>query len=137
LLILTYLRYICNELKTNYSILLRFLGRKLVIMLLIAGSTFAAFATLGDGKKVTPSKEKKNKSLLSNKTRTNNTFSLRSGYNFRGNHVMNADNQKFVNLQTTLAYRKGNTTYIVPVQKKVFLEKVIFNDDLLRNRRAY
>ena len=50
---------------------------------------------------------------------------------------MNADNQKFVNLQTTLAYRKGNTTYIIPVQKKVFLEKIIFNDDLLRNRRSY
>jgi hypothetical protein len=108
-----------------------------VILFLIAGSTFAAFATLGDGKKVTPRKEKPGKSLLSNKTRTNNTFSLRSGYNFRGNHVMNSDNQKYVNLNTTLAYKKGSTTYILPVQKKVFLEKIIFNDDLVRNRRSY
>jgi hypothetical protein len=123
-------------LKTNYSILLRFLGRKIAIILLIAGSAFVAFATLGDGNKATPKKEKKG-SLLSNKSRTNNSFSLRSGYNFRGNKVINPDNQRYVNLNTTVTYRKGTTTYMLPVQKKVFLDKVVFNDDLLRNKRNY
>ncbi len=40
-------------------------------------------------------------------------------------------------MHTTLKYKKGSATYVLPVQKKVFLEKVVFNDDLLRNRRNY
>lgn len=123
--------------KTKRSILLNFLGRKLVVILLITGSTAAAFATLGDGNKKSSGKDKPAKSLLTNKSRTNHTFSLRSGYYFRGSHVLSAQNNRYVNMQTTLTYKKGSATYILPVQKKVFLEKVIFNDDLLRNRRNY
>ena len=130
--------YICNRLKTNSPILYKLLGRKIAVIALIAGSTIAAFATLGDGNKKTgPGTSAKGKSILSNKTRVSDNFSLRSGYEFRGNQVMNTRNQKFVNLQTTLTYRKGGTNYILPVQKKVFLDKVVFNDDLLRNRRSY
>ena len=110
------------------------LGRKIVVILLITGSTFAAFATLGDGKSSKKS-DRPTKSLLSNKSRTNNAFSLRVGYNFRGSQVINTQQQRFVNLNTTLTYRKGTTTYVLPVQKKVFLDKIIFNDDLLRNNR--
>ncbi|HEX6194092.1 MAG TPA: hypothetical protein VFZ42_17080 [Chitinophagaceae bacterium] len=117
--------------------MLKLLGRKLAVVALIAGSTIAAFATLGDGNKKSSSATKPNKSILSNKTHSSNNFSLRSGYEFRGNQVINTRHQKFVNLHTTLTYRKGTTNYILPVQKKVFLDKVILNDDLLRNRRAY
>ena len=131
------MRYICNRLKTNYSILLKLLGRKLAVIALITGSTFVAFATLGDGNKKPTPTSKPGKSILSNKSISSNNFSLRSGYEFRGNQVINTRHQKFVNLHTTLTYRKGNTNYILPVQKKVFLDKVIFNDDLLRNRRSY
>ena len=131
------MRYICNRLKTNYSILLKLLSRKLAVIALITGSTIAAFATLGDGNKKATPNSKPAKSILSNKSISSNNFSLRSGYEFRGNQVINTRHQKFVNLHTTLTYRKGTTNYILPVQKKVFLDKVIFNDDLLRSRRAY
>jgi hypothetical protein len=124
-------------LKNKRTILLKFLGRKLVVILLITGSTAAAFATLGDGNKKSSGKDKPSKSLLTNKSRTNNTFSLRSGYYFRGSHVLSAQNNRYVNMHTTLKYKKGSATYVLPVQKKVFLEKVVFNDDLLRNRRNY
>ncbi|HET9429880.1 MAG TPA: hypothetical protein VFO70_01830 [Chitinophagaceae bacterium] len=102
-------------------------------MALITGTAFAAFGTLGDGK--TRAGEKSSKSLLTNKSRTNNSFSLRSGYHFRGSQVINPE-QRYVNFNTTLTYRKGHTTYVLPVQKKIFLDKIIFNDDLLRNRRS-
>ena len=104
---------------------------------MITGSTIAAFATLGDGNKKATPNSKPAKSILSNKSVASNNFSLRSGYEFRGNKVINTRHQKFVNLHTTLTYRKGTTNYILPVQKKVFLDKVIFNDDLLRNPRSY
>ena len=123
--------------KTNRSISFKAIAKKLTVVLLITGSTVAAFATLGEGNKAYPGKSKPGKSLLSNKTQTNNNFSLRSGYNFRGNQVINTQTQRFVNLNTTIAYRRGSTLYILPVQKKVFLDKVIFNDDLLRSRRSY
>jgi hypothetical protein len=109
------------------------LGRKLVVILLITGSAAGAFATLGDGK--TPKKGKSTQSLLLNKSRTNNSFTLRPVYQFRGSQVINTHDPRFINLNTTLTYKKGATTYILPVQKKVFLDKVIFNDDLLRNSR--
>ena len=127
-------QYICKQLKTSYSILLTLIGRKLAILVLITGSAVAAFATLGDGKSLP--KEKSSKSLLTNKSRTNNSFSLRSGYDFRGSQVINVYNLRYINLNTTLTYKKGSTTYSLPVQKKVFLDKIIFNDDLLRNRRS-
>lgn len=30
-------------------------------------------------------------------------------------------------LNTVVTYQKGNTTYIMPLKKKVFLEKINFN----------
>jgi hypothetical protein len=113
-------RYICNQLKTNKPILVAVLG-KIAVLMLIAVSAAGAFATLGDGslkkKHATPSL------LLSNKTQTN-SFSLRSGYSFRGSDVINYREQRFVNMNTVLTYQKGNTTYIVPLKKKVMLGNV-------------
>ncbi len=66
--------------------MLKMLGKKLTVFALLAGTAVAAFATLGDGK-VRNNNSKK--SLLSNKTvLTPGTFSLKSGYNFRGNEVI-------------------------------------------------
>lgn len=112
----------------------RLIGRKLAVMLLLAVSA-GAFATLGDGKKKSSSPKK---SLLSSKNYSSpGSFSLKSGYTYRGNQVMNpSDEKKYIRLNTVITTQRGNTTYIVPLKKKVILRNVkldISNRQLKRN----
>ena len=109
--------------KTDRETILRFLQRKVVTILLLASSAIGAFATLGDGKG-----KDKNKNLLSNQKviRMPGVFTLKSGYNYRGSQIINQDASHFIFLNTTITYQKGNTTYIVPLKKKVMLENVRF-----------
>lgn len=87
----------------------------------------ACFATLGDGRqKQTSSK----KSLLTHKPAYNyKTFSLNTGYNYRGSNLLSTPpaNQNMLVLNTVVTYQRGNTTYIMPLKKKVVLDKVVFN----------
>ena len=109
----------------NYSKLkiLRIIGRKLAVILVVAGSAATAFATLGDGKKKS---DMPKASLLTSKVSKPGSFSLRSGYSYRGNSVLNTkeSEKKYINLNTTVTYQRGNTTYIVPLKKKVILNNV-------------
>lgn len=111
--------------KTNFFIS-KAAARKLIVFLILGGSAIGAFATLGDGK---IGKDKSRNSLLSAKTRTTpGTFSLQSGYSFRGNQVIDFEQNKYINLNTVVTYQQGNTTYTLPSKKKVILNnKVTFN----------
>lgn len=101
------------------------IGRKLSVILLIAVSAVASFATLGEGNK--KASRTKTSSLLSSRTNTPGSFTLRSGYTYRGNQVIKGQTQKkYISLNTTVTYKKGNTTYIVPLKKKVVLSNVTF-----------
>lgn len=95
-------------------------------MLLLAASAIGAFATLG-----TPGrgKNEKSKSLLSGKSSAySGTFSLHSGYNFRGSRVIRSQENKYINLNTVVTYQQGHTTYMVPLKKKIALNgKITFN----------
>ncbi len=105
--------------------------------MLIGIIAVASFATLGDGK-IKSVKEGPKKSLLSNKsTITPGTFSLKSGYTYRGNQVINPNSEpKSIRLNTVVTLQKGNITYTVPLKKNVILDKVkidISNRQLRRN----
>lgn len=101
------------------------LRKKLAVVVLIALSTAGAFATLGDGK---IRSDKPKASLLSNKTAiSKSSFSLRSGYNYRGSEIINTKSPKYINLNSPVTYQKGHTTYTVPLRKKVVLDKITFN----------
>jgi len=102
------------------NILWRVVSRKLAVMLLIAVSAIASFATLGDGNKKS---DLPKKSLLSSRTIKTGSFSLRSGYTYRGNEVI-ASQKKYLSLNQKVTYQKGNTTYIVPLKRKVILSNV-------------
>lgn len=95
--------------------------------------TAAVFATLGDGRgKKTASK----KLMNSRPTISSNGFTLKSSYSYRGNQVITESSRKFINLNTVVTIQKGNTTYIVPLKKKVILNNVkidISNRQLKRN----
>lgn len=106
-----------------------FFKKKAVTVLLISAS-LAAFATLGDGGK--KNNNNHHSSLLSVRSDVSNykNFSLRSGYNFRGATLLNEPKpEKFIMLNTTITVQKGNTTYIVPMKKKVLLDKIKFAPD--------
>jgi hypothetical protein len=99
---------------------IKVLRRKLATAICVTAS-FAAFATLGDGGKRTAG----NPNLLSYKTPSNlHSFTLKSGYNYRGNNLLSNNRDRSIMLNTVVTYQKGNTTYIVPLKKKVFLDKV-------------
>ena len=114
--------------------ILRILSRKLAVILLMVISA-AAFATLGDGKSKSGTSKS---SLLSNKMLLKpGSFSLKSGYSYRGNKVINNNSEKrYIRLNTVVTVQKGNISYIVPLKKKAILNNVkidISNRQLRRN----
>lgn len=104
---------------------MRILGRKLTALTLIAVSAAAAFATLGDGKRKNASTTPKN-ALLSGRTATiKGFFSLKSGYSYKGSEVLNSSSdKKYISLNTVVNVQRGNTTYVLPLKKKVIIDKV-------------
>jgi hypothetical protein len=109
------------KIKTNV------LRRNLVTALCI-GVSLAAFATLGDGgKKHISSIGNDNLLSLRSAPLDYKHFSLKSGYEYRGNSILNTETRgKFIFLNTVMTYQKGNATYILPLKKKLFLGKVTF-----------
>jgi len=100
------------------------LKRKIATAVLVTASV-AAFATLGDGGS---KKGQKRTSYSSKFSYTAKNFSLRSGYDYKGNNVLGSENSpRFIVLNTTVTYQKGNTTYVMPLKKRVILDKVKFN----------
>ena len=101
--------------------------RKLVTALFVTLSA-GAFATLGDGKQK-GSGGAQSKSLLTKAVTYNyKTFSLKSGYNYRGSMLFHTAprEEKFIMLNTVITYQKGNATYILPMKKKVIMDKIKF-----------
>jgi len=114
----------------------RIVGKKLTAILLLAVIGIAAYATLGDGKSKSSTTPKK--SLLSNKASVvPGSFTLKSGYTYRGNSVINTSSgNNYISLNTVVTTQKGNTVYIVPLKKKVILSNIkidISNRQLKRN----
>jgi hypothetical protein len=115
-------------LKTNSNILLRTFSRKLALFVLL-GASVGAFASLGDGKKSGDGKTP-GKSLLSlKKNIPAGSFSLKSGFIYRDFKVTASEKENFISLNTVITYQKGNSTYILPLKKKVLMDKLTFNPD--------
>jgi hypothetical protein len=118
-------------LKTKSFILIKF-GRKLAVIVLLSVTAIGAFATLGDGRSKS---SKPNNSLLSNRVSfAPGMFSLKSGYNFRGSQVISLEDERYININTVVTYQKGNSTYIMPLKKKLFLDKISFNPNAASRR---
>ena len=108
---------------TNRNILFQIARRKFAALVLLSLFTVGAFATLGDGS----SKKSKTSNILSDRTVVikHGSFSLKSGYNYRGNNVINPVSQNvYINLNTVATYQRGNRTYILPIKSKVLLNNV-------------
>lgn len=107
----------------NQSTILSILRRKTALVVLLAGSAVGSFAIkpiLGDDRG-----KNANRSLLkNNQTSIPSRFTIKSDYNFRGRQIMtDTKQQAYINLNTTITYQKGNTTYIIPLKKKVYINQ--------------
>lgn len=119
--------------KTNFSIL-KALGKKLFVLLLMGSTAMAAFAITGDGK---GKKSTSKKSLLTSKAAlAPGEFSLRSPYKFRGSQVFGPEENQYINLNTVVTFQKGHTSFIMPLKKKVILnDKIVFNPNAATRNR--
>ncbi|HEX6334849.1 MAG TPA: hypothetical protein VFZ78_11525 [Flavisolibacter sp.] len=96
------------------SITKRLIRRKVVFAILITASV-AAFATSGGGGKKSSSTSYGSKN-----------FTLRSGYNYKSNNLLSLNAKNYITLNTTITYQRGNATFVLPLKKKVLLDKVKF-----------
>ncbi len=110
-----------------------FLLRKTATVVLLTAS-FAAFATLGEGGKKNVSHS--NKNLLSARSAAVNykSFTLRSGYNYRGSKLLTAtaNSNNYIMLNNVIMVEKGNQAYILPMKRKVLLDRISFKPAPLR-----
>jgi hypothetical protein len=101
----------------NQSTIIKALRRSLVLFL-FAVTAITSFAVLGDGK----GKSSRNRSLFSRDEVFSGSFTLRTHYSYRGSQVINpVKENRYIDLNTTATYQKGNSTYIVPLKKKIYI----------------
>jgi len=112
----------------NKSVNIRRITRTAVVMVsLLIVSTVSAYATLGvytSGKNV----DKPNSKLFAQQTVLKpGTFTLKSGYLFRGGQLITTSKPVYLNLNTVATYQVGKTTYTVPLKKQFLMGKVVIN----------
>jgi hypothetical protein len=102
----------------NQSAILK-IARRITVVFVLAASAISAFAVLGD-----KGRGPRGRSLLSNESFafSRGSFSLKTNYNFRGSQIINPSRAgEYIDLNTMVTYQKGNTTYIVPLKKKIYI----------------
>lgn len=96
------------------------------LMLMTAALLFAigSYAALGLGKKKSALGSKK---LLSAKvTGLSANFSLKSGYNYRGNTVLETPTPQVININTEIIAQQGNLSFTIPLRKKIIVNSIKF-----------
>lgn len=97
--------------------------RLAAVSVLLMGITMGAYATLGDGKK--KSSVSSSALLSGRKAVKPGTFSLRSGYSFRGNTVLNeTPSTSVIRINTDVTVQKGKTSVTIPLHKNVLIGRV-------------
>lgn len=98
------------------------LKHQLVTAVMICVSA-VCFAIVGDGRQKASGKQ----SLLTPRPTYNyKQFSLKPTYSYRGSDLLKAPvSGNSLKINTSSTYQKGNTTYILPMKKKV-IDKVKF-----------
>lgn len=109
------------------------LQRKVATLLLVTAS-LAAFATLGEGGK--KSLPRNGKNLLSARSSVVNykSFSLHSGYSYRGSKLLsnNSGFNNYIILNKVITLEQGNQTFIVPMKRKVLIDRINFKPTAIR-----
>jgi hypothetical protein len=107
---------------------------KLSVLVLMTASVVGAYATMGiyAGKK---SDRPKSRLLAPQSALKPGTFTLKSGYVFRGGQLLSSEKPTYINLTGVATYQIGNTAYAVPMGKQVLLNgklKVSIQSQIIR-----
>jgi hypothetical protein len=100
---------------------------KAVMVGLIAFSMLSAYATMGIYSSGKNPERPKGKLLSQQSVLRPGTFSLKSGYLFRGGQLVTTSKPVYLNLNTVASYQIGKTTYTVPLKKQFLMGKVVIN----------
>lgn len=90
--------------------------------LLILFSGLFAYATLGESRRKS-AKRKTQLNLSSRVAAVPGTFSLKSGYEFRGRSVIREENTS-VRVNTVVSLQKGNHIYSLPLKREILTHRV-------------
>ena len=106
----------------NISKILRI---KFFVIALLTTSVMGAFATFGIYNPGKTTDKKPRRALLAQESSLKpGTFSLKSGYLFRGGQLIASETPKYFNLNAVANYQVGSTTYVMPLKKKILMGKV-------------
>jgi len=105
----------------------KFARIKLSVFALILISAFGAYATMGIYNSGKNSDRPKTRLLAQKSTLKPGTFSLKSGYDFRGGRLLTTNKPSYINLNGAATYQIGNTAYTVPMKKQFLMGKVVVN----------
>ena len=100
---------------------------KLSVFALIFVSAFGAYATMGIYNSGKNPERPRTKLLAQKSTLKPGTFSLKSGYEFRGGRLITTNKPSYINLNGVATYQIGNTAYTVPLKKQFLMGKVVIN----------
>jgi hypothetical protein len=100
---------------------------KLSVFALIIVSAFGAYATMGIYNSGKNPERPKTRLLAQKSTLKPGTFSLKSGYEFRGGRLLTTNKPSYINLNGAATYQIGNTVYTVPLKKQFLMGKVVIN----------
>jgi uncharacterized lipoprotein YehR (DUF1307 family) len=99
------------------------LKKKLATLVLLTASCMA-FAISGDGGKKDTRKFHPNAPF----SYSSKNFSLKTRYNYRSSDLLSQPSSRnYITLNTTAVFQKGNTTYVLPMKRKVVLDKIKFD----------
>ena len=98
--------------------------QKVLVCTVLIGFAVLTFASMGGGKKSKTTPVKNDFVPI----RTSNGFTLKSGPLYKGSSIISQEKSRnTIVLNSLMTYQKGNTTYILPMKKKVLLDKIKFN----------
>lgn len=106
---------------TNRSNIKKIARIKFSVLVLMTATVIGASATMGiysTGKK---SDKPKTRLLAPQSAIKPGTFTLKSGYDFRGGQLISSSQPVYINLNSSATYQVGNTVYTVPLKKQLIL----------------
>jgi len=99
----------------------------IVMIALMAISVIGAYATMGIYNNGKNTDKPKNKLFSQQSVLKPGTFTLKSGYLFRGGQLLSTTQPVYLNLNTVATYQIGKVSYTVPLKKQFLMGKVVVN----------
>ena len=106
---------------TKRSNIKKFARIKLSVLVLMTASVIGAYATMGIYASGKNSDRPKTRLFAQQSALKPGTFTLKSGYAFRGAQILTSEKPTYINLNGVATYQIGNTAYAVPMGKQVLL----------------